>query len=237
MSQLLLKKNEVDSSWTDMNTVSNAYTRVISMINICLSVRSLYEIFYQYEPSSSDLISNRIDFYKAKVGNDLELLREVHNSLLKANHDYTSAHLDLLNNPANLQMWEMSDSNNLISNVSSTSISFNIGLSNFIAEVTDVSGLSKNTLLNGSNSPYLDSSTMENMKRLEYYIMQNGEGQLRQIAENSSNYFLLETVNSISGAQVLLYVLSCLGTGCVFLIVLFFCALYNEGTKEHFACF
>ncbi len=219
---MLLTKSEVSSNRSAFDTIRNAYIRVNKILSICLSTRSLFEIYDGYESASSDLISSRITYYKDRVGTELEALREVHNSLLKASHSYSSAHENLVTNPANLALWDMSDSGSTTSNYVSTNISFNVGVTNFIARATDISGISDAVIASGAAATNVSSSTKQTISQLKYYVMYNGENSLREIAEASARYFLSESIDDFNSSKALLYVFSCLGTGCVVLIVVFF---------------
>jgi len=220
---LLLTKSKINSNRGAIDTVYESHKRANKIVNICLFARSLFEIYDGYEPNLSDLIPDRITYYKKRIETDLEILREVHNILQKSGHPYSSVHTDLLNNPKNLAIWDMTDSMNSQGEQRvSSNISFNIGVTNFIARSTDISGLKSEILAKGINSPNLTQSTKDSIQKLEFYVMYNGMNGLREIAELSAKYFLEESISDFEGNQKILYIVSCLGTGCVVLIVVFF---------------
>jgi hypothetical protein len=68
----------------------------------------------------------------------------------------------------------------------------------------------------------LNDSMRDSLERLQYYVVFNGKGSIREIAENSSEYFISEARDKFTSKRTLLYSLSCLGTGCVLLILVFF---------------
>lgn len=212
MTKAVIKKHR-----KSVEVVRNAFYELSKILGVCISARNLFEIYHKLELDSSELVADRITYYKNRIDEDLELLREVHNSLQNADHSHSSAHSDLLYNTQGLTIWELGK-NGAEEGRTGSATSFGVGVSKFIARATDISGISEQTFREG----YAHADDPNYISRLQYYILYNGENQLREIAEKSSAYYLEEALDSFDDKEVVLYVLSSLGSACVLLVLVFF---------------
>jgi len=195
--------------------IKNSALELHKILNICISARVLFEIYCGLTSNTSELLSDRVTYYKNKIQNDLEELRSVHNSLQNLDFPYSKKHNDLLFS-ISMSIWEIGDQ--LTEDSKSFSrTSFSVGIIKFIARATDISGISNEIFYNGKTT-----STENTMTRLGYFVLYNCENQLRQIAEQSTKYYVEEGKESFNGDKLTLYVLSTLGASCMILILLFF---------------
>ena len=218
VTQLLLTKSKVSKNRKYINVIKDSYTELNLILRICISARSLFEIYHGFSYDTSELIEDRVVYHKDHIENTIELLRNVHNSLQNLDFPYTDSHTNLINNPSELTIWEAGeqmDKNSIVS----TSISFIVGITKFIARITDISGINSEVFRRGIDNA--DSSDKSIIARLEYYIILNGEGRLREIAELSANYYLEEAINNFMKDKILLYIFSSLGTICTVMILMF----------------
>ena len=186
------------------------------IINICISARNLFEIYHNIALDTSELINNRILYYKDRINKDLELLREVHNLLQNSGYLFTDEHRKLLYDGKGLIIWELGKGGTEEGKVG-IDASYSIGINKYISRVTDISGISEDVFRG-----HYENSKNPDIARLQHYILYNGENRLREIAERSSSYYLNEIMNSFDDNTTALYVFSSLGSICVTLILIFF---------------
>jgi hypothetical protein len=212
----LVTKAKVKKNRKTIEVTRRAYLEINKIINVCLSARSLFEIYHDLAPIDSELIENRILYYKDRITEDLELLREVHNFLQNSDHSFTDAHQKLIYDGKGLTIWELGKEGTE-EGKSGIDTSFSVGVSKYIARATDISAISEDVF----RAHYENTKSAE-ISRLQYYILYNGENQLREIAEKSSSYYVDESMDTFDDNKTMLYVFSSLGSISVVLILIFF---------------
>lgn len=216
VTQLLIIKAKIRKNRKQMQIVKNSALELNKILNICISARILFEVYCGISDSSSELLGERVDYYKEQIEDDLEKLRQVHNSMQNLDFPHSSEHTELLTGPGSVTIWDIGEQLDEGSKSFSTT-SFSVGVTTFVARLTTISGIPSATFTAG-----VSPDTQKSVARLAYYALYNGETQLRKVAQLSTEYYIEEAKKSFNSDKAILYVFSSLGTGCMVLILFFF---------------